>query len=629
MSECFDYLVVASGYFSTPYIPDIPGLSEYRERAIHSSALDIPGSLQKILQEPNTAGGKLVVIGGSLSGAEAASALALYLSSRKYTSTSSKSCLRAYEVHHVSTKPFWAIPTYLPQSPPVESPDKEDVSFLPLDLALYNLSHRPPGPVQYSFGPLSVEQIAKFNNNFRALLGREYENCGHITSKCNRPENDKPQPTFLAIGNDYAEFVRSKAISPTIGRVCGITRSPSGSAGVEISLPDGQITRMDDVAATIMATGFKPNNSLSFLPDEVLSTLEYLSGDTFLPLVLDGKGSMHTDIPDLGFVGFYKGPYWGAMEMQARLLGDIWVSASPRDGIYLSDTEKLKRAEERQAIRDFRSADPNVYRSQLPMADYTGMMESLARDLGIPRAQLTGSGERHGPVVPARFAFDKTPPGPGRYMKENQVKTTLGSLRTTLNPKNSTTSPGMALAIFRALHGTWNFTRTWYKAPSRSETKISGAAAFHPRYPTKTGYDKEYLCEETAHDTSVPSAGVSSRSVCSLLDPLPRPDGIHIHVRLADGMNLNTEDQFSHALKLSPARQKVRDGEQIPGEYTVHASGSGGRTGRGHSGGIYQYEYVFNMEGVAITSWECCIVCKHPGGDTKDGDAETRTSYTR
>lgn len=590
-SEVFDYLVVASGFFSSPFVPDIPGLSDFKGRVIHSSVLDDPDVLPSVF--PGHKAGKLLVIGGSMSGAEAASSLAFHLSALKYTPSPRGDSFRDCEVHHVCSKPFWTIPMYLPQTD-----GSDEVSFLPLDLVMYNLGRRSPGPVEYSFGPLSAEQITKTNNVFRSLLGNAYETYGHIKAK---HDGQNPQPTFVAIGNDYAEFVRSKAISPTVGRVHAIHDSGSGQASVDITLPDGQTTSLDNVAAIITATGFTPHPSLSFLPDDILSVLEYSATDSYIPLVLDSRGSMHSHIPRLGFVGFYKGPYWGAMEMQARSLGQAWSTRTSTD-----ETEAEQKRKERASIRVFRNADPRLCRAQLPMGDYTGLMESFARELRIPRAQLVDSNpEKHGPVVPARYAFNPS--------KEQQVETTktLADLRVTLicspgpGPSpNYNQNQALAVAVFRGLHGTWAFTRTYRDRGIQTPRTVSGKISFHPRWPSDPVYEREYFCEdfENSPGGTHPMGEYNSRSEYAY----------SLSQQLGSDHTIRCESEDgSHGLVISSARVRMRDGERAEGQCVVHASGEEEEEGR--EGSAFRYEYAFHFEGVEITAWECRAVDISPG----------------
>jgi hypothetical protein len=43
---------------------------------------------------------------------------------------------------------------------------------------------------------------------------------------------------------------------------------------------------------------------------------------------LNVNGVLGREEPTLGFVGFYRSPYWGVMEMQARFLGKYWEGNS-------------------------------------------------------------------------------------------------------------------------------------------------------------------------------------------------------------------------------------------------------------------------------------------------------------
>ena len=609
VSHGFDYLVVASGYFSNPCIPAIPGLAGSRTKVIHSSAFDRPGRLQQIYQglSSGTADNKLVVIGGSMSGVEAASALALHLSS--LTSSSSSQRPKDSEVHHISSKPFWTLPTYLPQT----SASTETVPFLPLDLVMYNLDRRSPGPVKYFFGPLPPEQIVRSNENFRALLGDDYAKCGHITTP-DGEDNEGIQATWVAIGNDYSEFVRSGAIHPTIGRVSTIQKTTDSNASkIEITSPSGQTSTLDGVGLIVLATGYTPHASLSFLPSEALSKLEYSPTDAFMPLILDTKGSAHAEIPDLGFVGFYKGPYWGAMEMQARSLGRYWAGHVP---IHFSEEEMQSREDERQTLRDSRTADPAIYRGQFPMGDYTGLMESFARDMSIDRAGLDelGLSGRSGPVIPSRYTFDESglaSDDEGRRGRENEVESTLRSLRDTLTTGRHVMKPGLAMALFRALHGTWRFFRAYQTGcQGDDERKTTGKASFLPRYPNDNKFEKEYLCEEIDEHRGV------SRCLYSLLDSSARSGDADIQIGTLDEAS---QSQVKHSLTLSPAAKRMQSGEAVPGEYVVRARAIGDSV---------QVEYVFNLEGVAISSWECTRMCENSSGHG-DEPLTTRTTYSR
>ncbi|KAJ5677033.1 FAD-dependent pyridine nucleotide-disulfide oxidoreductase [Penicillium maclennaniae] len=582
-SEDFDFLVVASGYFARPYIPDIPGLAQFTGQVIHSSNLGKSnGSPAGHGISPSQ--GNMAVIGGSLSGVEAASALALKESS-SMCNPASRSQERARQaVYHIYSRPFWSLPTYLPH----ETAD-DNISFLPLDLALYDLSRRPPGPIEYALGLIPEDKAAKTNDYFNALLGTEYERYGHMNG-ANSGQKSSPRPPWVAIGNEYSEFVRSGTIKPTMGRAIAVHPDPdTGLASIKIETVDGQSMVLEKVSSIVLATGFTPFESLSFLPADVLAALEYSTEDPFLPLVLDKGGTFRLEVPDIGFVGFYRGPYWGIMEMQARFLGEAWTGQI---------SENLKTEGQRENLRVLRQVDSQIHRGQFPMGDYVGLMESFSADLGITRTELTNGENQFGPVVPARYLHGVNTVG------NFEVQQTLKSLQANLNPHHGAAQAAAALAIFRALHGSWQATQL---ATATGMVEANGTAVFHPRYPSAPEWDKEYVCEEQLEPTykeSGPTAIPAAQWIFRLSEAgtshAPR-----IGVWAVDPEN-TTKSAPDVWLKLTPFYRKKKDGEYLSGEYVIYAQSirltdASDTTERTVS---ERKEYTFHFTGVSIASWE-------------------------
>ncbi|PYH87134.1 hypothetical protein BO82DRAFT_349647 [Aspergillus uvarum CBS 121591] len=569
-----------------------------------------------------------------MSGVETASAVALHLSSMNPEPGQ-------LEVHHICSRPFWTVPTYLPKPTPDQAPGTP-VNFLPLDLVFYDRARRPPGPIEYAVGPLSPDQISRSNAWFGQLLGSEYARIGSFGI------STEMQPSWVAIGNDYAEYVRAGAVKVTIGRVAHLTPTPSNNrAGLEITLPNGETSVLEDVAAIILATGFTPSDSLAFLPPSVLSTLEYSPDDAFVPLILNNKGTSHSEIPDLGFVGFYRGPYWGVMEMQARSLAARWSTSpaehpAPDRSPALADDETGKETErEREKLRRLRNQTRQ--RSQFPMGDYVGLMEAFARELGISRLPVLNPSRNPDPdldsdadqpntlldpVIPARYPYPY--PSASSPPPDDPTKT-LTSLATTLSP-TPRTATATATAIFRALHGAWHFSRTTTSTiPEReSSAPISeqsdnktvrtttGSATFKPRYVTRPGcgYEREYLYTETESQdapqdeprsqpqTQLPrpdSTEPSRRSSIILEDRIKRGvyrllgDGVGsafvdrkrsgwIHVwdgdaeaRAGGDGNTPPVERFSHGIQISQARLIVAGFDGGLGQKEVGGKDSGHR----------------------------------------------------
>jgi len=73
----------------------------------------------------------------------------------------------------------------------------------------------------------------------------------------------RSQPPWLAISDNYTEFVRSRGIHISQGRVV----VSSNEKVIKVEVDDKEMV-IEDIAAVIFATGFEPSPSLSFLPDE-------------------------------------------------------------------------------------------------------------------------------------------------------------------------------------------------------------------------------------------------------------------------------------------------------------------------------------------------------------------------
>ena len=566
-SEDFDLLVVASGYFAQQYIPNIPGLEKFSGQVIHSSTLH--QQRENLFQGPGNNNNKAntLVIGGSMSGVEAASAVAL---SRSTSMVSVNEILRTSNthVHHIYSRPFWALPTYLPNGP------EENPSFQPLDLTMYDLGRRPPGPIEYALGPIPEEKAAKTNTYFQTLLGSDYEKYAHMST----PGQTQIQPPWVAICNEYAEFLRDGTIQASMGRVISVHPDDTGLASVQYSEANGQVKTIDNVAVIVMATGFTPFESLSLLPEDVLSKLEYSATDPFFPLILDKGGTVRSEIPDIGFVGFYRGPYWGVMEMQARFLGKLWSGGD--DTVYTDD--------QKQSLCSLRVADPDLARGQFPMGDYVGLMEFFAKELGITRSVLGENSS--GPVIPARYLYD-TPTDIRGLSAESEANRTLGALRDTLMHDGVIAQKAAASAIFRALQGLWRSAQD-----SRIGHETSGSLAFYPRYPTSPAYDREYVCVGTCAEMTGQRPIQKVQSIMRLAGTESGAATSQIEIWSADLGDGISAGQISQCWRLKPLFQEMKGGESIPGEYIISANSVGSES---------TYWYTFHFKGVSISSWEC------------------------
>lgn len=601
----FDFLVVASGHFGTPSFPNIPGLEGF-PRTVHSSNLQNPDDIRGLLG--NSPKGKLVVIGGSMSGVEAASSLALHISSLDFTPGSASQAGKDYEVWHVGSGPFWVLPTYLPHQYAGDSSEKDSIPFVPLDLSLYDLGRRPPGMSELAFGPVSPEQISKRNQFFRDMLGKNYGEFGGVNITDGQGKENE-RPPWVGIADYYVEYIRSEAIKTVAGRACSVASPQPDKRTIDIQTPTGMAS-LTDVAAIVVATGFKPSDSLSFLPQDILSTLEYSKNDHFLPLILDNWSSAHSEIPDLGFVGFYRGAFWGPAELQAQNLAQTWakVDLESETPASLPAEEQLSRASERQKVREFRDFKPAALRGQFPLGDYVGLMGSLAR--GVNRARIPieigqdGDVQPAGPVVPARY-----PPYPTgrdtqvRNTSQEEVDITMKVLNGTLSAEPGQACVGTEAAVFRALHGQWNFERVQTHADAH-EVVSSGRITFHPRYPSCPDYGAEYLCEEMKGDS------ITSTAVYRLCDTSRYPKKAAISVwSVDDEISPNSAGELVSGLHVGPVGKVLDSGEIFIEAKNTNESPT--------------HIYKFYFDRVAITRWSH-LVCQQG-----DGVNRYTTQYSR
>jgi hypothetical protein len=300
----------------------------------------------------------------------------------------------------------------------------------------------------------------------QADLGADLSMTGDIRS----------EPPLLACSDYYTEFVRHKKIQTISGRV---SRASSPNS-IKISDSSGNLSQISDIAAIVCATGFDASASLSFLPSDILETLQFSPTSDEFPLALNIHSTISRKVPSLGFVGLYRSPYWGVMEMQARFLSALWSG----------DAEAAKALEDDITIDSMLKLRTDPRRAQFPMGDYAYLMESFASMLSITRQEPPGTSPdvKTGIVLPPRYLPDSA-----SLEQKNEAKTALEIIDRIFSD-SANQGKFVARAVFRALQGFWHLER---KISSRLDTfpsgSLSGKASFLPRYPTKKDAEMEYL----------------------------------------------------------------------------------------------------------------------------------------
>lgn len=323
-------------------------------------------------------------------------------------------------------------------------------------------------------GHISTESATKTNTGFRTVLGTDQSDFSPLLGV-----TDPEQPPYVAVSDSYMEFVRSGLITLACGKLQGLDGHTA-----TISSPD---QRIDDIAAIVYATGFEAASSLSFLPQSLRETLSLDPEDLDNTVALAFHGTHHPSIPHLGFVGFYRSPYWGVMEMQARFLTSLWSAGGPSSSSLPAEMKAALEGdhsiERTLSLRD----DPRV--SQFPMGDYAFLMQELAAALDLPRVEPFATTPL---LPPADKPMEMLTPA--RYPPSNPTDTQKAEVRESLRQTHETAMSGLtrgrfvARAVFRSLLGEWKLERDLAsRLPGHPSGHFSGTAKFLLRDGTPDG----------------------------------------------------------------------------------------------------------------------------------------------
>ena len=434
-SREFDGVIVATGFFSTPFLPD--GLSgDATGNLIHSSEYRSP---YDFTNKP------VAVVGSSFSALEIAADV------RK----------QASKVVSILPRIPYVLPRYVQRSKVDE--DEDAGGFSPLDVVLYQRSRDAP-QIPASIA-MTEDEAVKKHAFLRQLSGSRKQR----QSPLGFP-SDETAPPLVAISDDYLNLAIDGNIDVVHGRVvkaASTVKDKDGSSTFDIELEDGKtIAEIDHVIA---CTGYQ--SRLDFLEQDLLKTLEYDKVDRIAPLTLC-YDTFHPKLPGLGFVGMYKGPYFGVMDLQARLLAGLFSGeVNPTD-------ESISEAlEESQRIR--KSSSPRG--AQFPRYDYIGFMDSIASQLKLVPSGPYGS--KGSVVSPPFYQPSEEIASKCKAALDEELHATPGD--------GCKGSANMARVALSALIGKWDFRRsiTMFNAPSDAPQRVTGVIDFSHILPPKKEED--------------------------------------------------------------------------------------------------------------------------------------------
>ncbi len=308
----FTYVMVASGFFSQSLMPSID-TSRFLGTILHSKQY----KSGEFLKEK-----EVVVVGGAFSGVEIAAEVAKV----------------AKKVTHVSTKKFWVLPRYLM--------DRSLGKKLPLDLVFYKRT---------TPSLLPLQEVNLGTHRYFSELSRQ----GEISDKLAVSSGEYTSYPFVVISDAYLDQVEAGRVAIYDNRVVGLEEE-------EVLLEDGTKIRADVV---IFCTGYATH--LPYFEESLLEEIEFEAKDQFQPLLLY-EGVFHPKLPNMAFIGMYRGPYFGIMELQSR-----WASMAFADKKqYYPRVDELEEGIKKE--RSLRELDP---RPQFPHGNYVAFADALAEKI--------------------------------------------------------------------------------------------------------------------------------------------------------------------------------------------------------------------------------------------------------
>ncbi|KAF7960167.1 hypothetical protein EAE96_001765 [Botrytis aclada] len=323
--EIFDYLIIASGFFSQARQIPFPCTNLLQKQASHPSTI-LHSSQYRTLSDlsPTHAQplpGKILIIGGSHSGTEIASLIAMHISDAQYSPTGSGAA--PPEILNVMPHPLVSIPSF------VRSGSEKLPSFVQLDARLYDLASRPEGPISFSFGLANAEKRRKLRDTLAMLMSGTVD--GENDDGLRKGDEGDLGAPYAVVGDKYAEFIRSGAIKQVFGRINQLEQQPQNTNLMLATIESqSEQIKIKEIAAVVYATGFSASPALNFLPNEIKESLGYNASYPRLPLLLseDCMSSSRDSPSSLALMGFFDGSYWGILESQARVIARKWGEQS-------------------------------------------------------------------------------------------------------------------------------------------------------------------------------------------------------------------------------------------------------------------------------------------------------------
>lgn len=461
----FDYLIVATGYLSTPkelkceMDVSLKTNPLFPVPILHSTSYR---NLEQVIPTSERSDGErrtILVIGGSHSGTDISGLIAHQASDARWSPDGDKS-FGGVRIVHVGQNVMLPVPGIARDSTTAH------VSMHPLEFTLCERSTREPTPLTFRFGPASQHENQVLLHFYKQVIE------GGVAEV----DFEEKLPANVAFGDRYYPFVQNGIIKPIRGVVKRLEKGKTSRRITAIVKGEqGEDKVFDDVAAVINATGFHSGGSLNFLANDIKDQLEFDAANTRLPAILNASYmSQNSIVPNIALLGFVP-VNWGVIEMQMRAVAKRWTGQpfdeDPQQVTALGTHMRYIQA----AIRD-ESKKEEV--PQFLFGDYLGLMEQAARELHLNK--INGKhGDFDGFVCSSRFVESER-------SRDEALKTmyAVHHLKEEIDRNN----PLLAWVAFMGLTGRWMGESS---RPGNANFKYE--LSVHPRRPTAPDYDLEHV----------------------------------------------------------------------------------------------------------------------------------------
>ena len=312
----FDFVIVATGMFSKPYMPHLKGMEEFKGKIIHSKDYKSPEAFEHK---------RVVIVGGAYSGSQIATDISK----------------NASYVLNVISRPMYILQRYIKAQP--------NGSEMPVDFTFYNREEK------INELNLTVQEKNRRAHKFYSEL---CHNQANICKLLAIDPNTGSSP-YVTISDTYLEDIQAGRVEVTLNKIARLDKEG-------IVFNNGERQPADVI---IFCTGYQLD--LSFLDPVIQKELTFAPEDRLQPVLLH-KNVLHPKLPNMAFVGIYRGTYWGVMELQARWANMIFGEMLP-----LPSTKTMLEGISHELV--IRTQKP---RPQFPHDTYAELLEDLGKEIG-------------------------------------------------------------------------------------------------------------------------------------------------------------------------------------------------------------------------------------------------------